>query len=125
MRIIVGAVAGALLLVLVPSVRAQQPDSLTSLDRVRLLLERAQQQPTLITPLLEPWATPAPRRLGVLTLLPPQKDGQLISVAVPIGDLASRAARAVSSARHRRAERKAGERVQRALWEFQAQPPVR
>ena len=123
MRIIVGAVAGVLLF-LVPSVTAQQPDSVTSLDRVRLLLERAQQQPTLTTP-LQPWTTPVPRRLGILTLLPPQRDGQLIRVGVPIGDFATRAAHAVSSGRYRRAERKAGERVQRALHDFQAQLPAR
>ena len=124
MRIIVGAAVGVLLF-LVPSVRAQQPDSIVSLERVRLALERSQQQPTLTSPTLQPWMAPAPIRLGILTLLPPQTDGQLIRVAVPIGDLATRAAHAVSSAQHRRAERKAGERVQRALQDFQARLPVR
>jgi hypothetical protein len=119
MRIIVGATAGVLLF-LVSSVSAQQPNSAASVDRVRLALERLQEQPTTLTiPTLQPWTTPAPRRLGILTLIPPQTDGQLIRVGVPIGDLAARAARAVSSARHRRAERKASERVQRALEELQ------
>lgn len=122
MRIIVGVAAGVLLLV--PSVSAQQPDSVSSLSRVRLALERAQQQPMLTTP-LQPWTAPAPRRLGMLTLLPPQRDGQLIRVAVPVGDLVVRAGHAISRAQHRRAERKAGERVQRALRNFQAQLPPR
>lgn len=125
MRIIVGASAGVLLF-LVSSVSAQQPNSAASVDRVRLALERLQQHPTTLTiPTLQPWTAPAPGRLGILTLLPPQTDGQLIRVGVPIGDLAVRAGHAVSSARHRRAERKSSERVQRALQDFQAQRPAR
>jgi hypothetical protein len=124
MRIIVGA-SFLIIVCLAASAEAQQPNPPTSIERVWLGLQRPQQQPGLNVPTLPSWMDPAPRRLGMLTLLPPQTNGGLIRVAVPVGDLAARAARAVSSARHRRAERKASERVQRALQNFQAQLPAR
>jgi hypothetical protein len=56
-----------------------------------------------------------PTRLGMFTLVPPETNGEVIRVAIPVGELASRAARAVSDARHRRAERKVDERIAREL----------
>jgi hypothetical protein len=124
MRIIVAS-SFLIIVCLAASAEAQQPNPPTSIERVWLGLQRPQQQPGLNIPTLPSWMDPGPRRLGILTLLPPQANGGLIRVAVPVGDLAARAARAVSSARHRRAERRASERVQRALQNFQAQLPAR
>jgi hypothetical protein len=56
-----------------------------------------------------------PTRLGMFTLVPPETNGEVIRVAIPIGDLASRAARAISDARQGRAERKVDERIAREL----------
>jgi hypothetical protein len=59
-----------------------------------------------------------PRRLGTFTLVPPETNGKVIRVAIPIGERASRAARAISDARQRRAERRIDERVMRELQEL-------
>ena len=56
-----------------------------------------------------------PKGLGMFTLVPPKANGEVIRVAIPIGELASRAARAISDARHGRAERKVDERIAREL----------
>jgi hypothetical protein len=56
-----------------------------------------------------------PTRLGMFTMVRPETNGEVIRVAIPIGELASRAARAVSDSRHRRAERKVDERIAREL----------
>jgi hypothetical protein len=123
MRTTVGASA-VVVISLVASVGAQQPTSPASVERVRLALERSQ-QPKLANPTLPPWTTPVPTRLGVLTLVPPDIHGEMVKVIVPVGDLVMRAARAVSSAQHQRAETKAREEVQRALQDFQAQLSAR
>ena len=109
-RVTVGA-SFVLVVSLAASVEAQQPNSLSSVERVRIALERAQQQPRLTTPIFPLWTTPAPKRFGMFTLLPPDRNGELIRVGVPVGDLVARATHAMSGARHRRAERKARERV--------------
>ena len=109
MRIIVG-VSFVLLVAFVASVEAQQPSSLSSVERVRLALERAQ-QPRLTTPTFPLWTTPAPKRLGMFTLLSPQTNGEVIRVGIPVGNFVMRAKHAISGAHHRRAERKARERV--------------
>lgn len=56
-----------------------------------------------------------PTRLGIFTLAAPEANGEVIRVSIPVGELASRAARAISDARHRRAERKVDERIAREL----------
>jgi hypothetical protein len=56
-----------------------------------------------------------PKRLGMFTLVPPETNGEVIRVAIPVGDLASRAARAISDTRRRRTERKVDERIAREL----------
>jgi hypothetical protein len=119
MRIVAGA-SVVMVLFLVASVRAQQADSSTSVERVRLALENSQ-PPRFTSPILPPWIAPVPTRLGTLTLLPPQTNGQFVSVVVPVGDLVMRAVHTVSAGQHRRAERKAHEEVLSALQDFQAQ----
>jgi hypothetical protein len=59
-----------------------------------------------------------PTRVGMFTLAPPNRNGEVIRVAIPVGELVSRTARAVSDANHRRAERKADERVRKDLEQF-------
>src|SRR5262245_51776886 len=85
-----------------------------SVERIRAALQRAGSQPAfVIPPLLDRAATI--RQFGPLTLVPPEMNGEIVRVAIPIGDLTTRATRALASARRRRAERKADERVARAL----------
>ena len=54
----------------------------------------------------------------MFTLVPPNTNGELIRISIPVGELVSRAARAISDANHRRAERKADERVRKDLEQF-------
>ena len=61
------------------------------------------------------------RRLGILTLTPPQTSGEFVSVVVPVGEIAMRAAHIVAAAQHRRTERQAHDEVLRAIQDFQAQ----
>jgi hypothetical protein len=119
MRIVAGASA-VMVLFLVAPVRAQQANSSISVERVRLALEHSQ-QPRFTSPILPPGIAPAPTRLGILTLLPPQTNGQFVSVVVPVGDSVMRAVRTVSAAQHRRAETRAHQEVRCALQDFQAQ----
>jgi hypothetical protein len=68
-----------------------------------------------------PFTEPAPRKFGILKLLPPDsRSGEFIRVSVPVGDLVARAVRGVRAAQYRRAERKAREAVQRELSDFEA-----
>ena len=61
-----------------------------------------------------------PPRLGMFTLVPPEANGEVVRVSIPIGELVSSAARAISDANHRRAERKADARVRKDLDRFLA-----
>lgn len=61
-----------------------------------------------------------PTRVAMFTLAPPETNGEVVRVAIPIGELASRAARAISDARHRRAERKVDRRIARELQQFKS-----
>lgn len=62
------------------------------------------------------------RRLSVTTLLAPDwQTGEVVRVEIPVGALTVRIADTLSNARRERAERKAGERVQRDLDAFLAQ----
>jgi hypothetical protein len=118
MRIIVGA---SLIVIasLGASLKGQQPEPPSSLERLRLALDH---QPQLTAPAFLPWTQPTPTRLGFLTLVPPGPNGQIVRVSIPVGGLAMRAVHAVSSAQHRRADRRADQRVQRSIREFRAQP---
>jgi hypothetical protein len=107
----------------VASVKAQQsggdqPYVPASVERVRAAL---QAQPHLTfegASLLGP-TKPNDVRVGVLTFVPPDMVGQLVAVRVPVGDLVSRAAHAVSAAQHRRAENAAHAEVVKALADLQ------
>jgi hypothetical protein len=54
----------------------------------------------------------------MFTLVPPQTNGEVIRLSIPVGELATRAARSISDARRRRAERKVEERIERELDEM-------
>ena len=114
-----GAVGGTFVIAffLATSAGAQQlPTPPVSMERVRIALQKPSLSLSLPpVPLVAPRTTP----LGILTLVPPRSDGEVVRVAIPLGELISRAFDAASDARRRRAEKKAHERVMRALEEFQ------
>ena len=97
---------------------AQQPESPSSLQRIRASLQNPPIQPKASTP---PWGEPGPPRIGILTLVAPQRRGEFVRVSLPVGDLVTRAVRVAGASKQRRAERKARDEVQRALIEFEAQ----
>jgi hypothetical protein len=66
------------------------------------------------------WTDPPPKRIGVLTVVPPDRRGEMIQMSLPIGDLTMRAARTVGQAQRRRAEEKARKEVAHAITDFQA-----
>jgi hypothetical protein len=61
-----------------------------------------------------------PTRLGLFTVVPPRMTGEVVRVSVPVGELVSKAVRAISDANHRRAERQADQRVRNDLARFLA-----
>jgi hypothetical protein len=91
-----------------PSQPGEPPEQLTV----------AAQRPLRLT--IPVWIEPPPRRLGVFTIVPPERPGEVVRVAVPIGALTMRAAHAVGQAQQRRAERKARKEVEQALKDLQA-----
>jgi len=95
----------------------QRPNLGESADRVRAALQAS--APTLKIPLL-PLRDPNVRRFGIVTLLPPDTNGEFVRAVVPVGTLAMRAGRAVAVAHHRRAERDAHEAVLRVLQDYLA-----
>jgi hypothetical protein len=103
-----------LLLVGATTAYAQPPSS----DPTRRLDLTFQGQPLSTGPFA--WLPPDPKPLGVLTLLPPARPGEIVKFSLPVGEFAMRGIRAVASAQHRRAERKAKDKVQRELADFLA-----
>jgi hypothetical protein len=77
-----------------------------------------QTPPNLIIRSEELFPLTPPTRLGMLTLVPPENNGEVVRVSVPVGEGISKAARAISNANHRRGERKADERVRKDLEQF-------
>lgn len=107
--------------VLVGPAAAQRPATSVSLDAIRSGLQRS--TAPLITRGAAPPTGVRSTRLGVLTLIPPDTTGEMVNVAIPVGELTTRAIRVVTSARHRRAERAAERRVREDLRAFQAKQP--
>jgi hypothetical protein len=102
----------------VGSVQAQQADSSALNERLRLALQNLPTQPALSIPR---WIPPDSRQLGILTLMPPDRPGEIVRMSLPVGEFVTRGVRAWSSARHSRAERKAQENVQRVVRDFLTQ----
>ena len=109
---------GVLCLCMVAPVWAQQPESSASLQRVRVGL---QNPPIQSKPGIPLWSEPGRRKIGILTLTAPEHPGEIVRVSLPVGDLVTRAVRGVGAAKHRRAERKAREEVQRVILAITAQ----
>ena len=110
--VIVAAVVVASLGVAIGSATAEQTDP-------KRTIAPPQSQPKLIIRADELFPL-TPSRMGMFTFVPPETDGEFIRVGIPVGELVSRAARAVSNANHRRAERKADERVRKDVAQFLA-----
>lgn len=91
---------------------AQERDR--SLERVSLAL----QQPIPVVPSVGQVESTLPKTLGILTLVPPTRPGEIVRVSVPIGELVSRAFRSVAEANQRRQESAARRRVEAALKRF-------
>jgi hypothetical protein len=102
------------------SVGAQQSEfHSTSVERIRVALQSPQQPINSDgVPFFVP-RKPDEFRLGVLTFVPPDTSGQFVSIKVPVGALASRAAHSIAAAQHRRAENAARDEVAMALAGFQ------
>ena len=98
-----------------PVAARQQADRLFE----RITLEQPQPSPTLR------WFDPAdldgPKRLGIFSLVPPQKRGEIVRVSIPLPDLVSRAFKGVAVANRQRQEKAARQRVEAALKAFAAE----
>ena len=106
---------------LVAPIGAQDAKAPASAERLRQALRSPNSGLALTSP-PPPWmTTDATKRLGILTLGPPKANGEFVSVAVPVGELATRAVHAFASAQHRRAESRAHAEVMRALQDFHQQ----
>ena len=114
MRIIAGT---ALLIgfLAAPASARQQADP--SKGPIRAALDTIAESPALITP------EPIAKMWGGTALVQPDvARGEFVRINVPVGEMTMKAARAIQKARHQRAQRKARERVDRALQEFLKQP---
>lgn len=111
-------VLGLLLSSLVTAMaRGQEADR--SLHRIGLGLE--QPLPTLRARLTD--ATTQRRTLGIFTMVPPERPGELVRISVPVGELVTRAFNGVAVANRRRHEAAARRQVAAALEEFARQRP--
>src|SRR5262249_28982799 len=106
------------------SLGAQQSDPAVSVESIRLALQQAHRTFLSLPPVFT--SLPGrPTRLGILTFAPPDSNGEIVKLVVPVGDFTTRLARSLSHAQRHRAERKAHDAVQRAVEDFQAQRAVR
>ena len=116
--------AGAFVIVLLSaavSAEAQQsdPPSPVSVRSVRIALQNLPPS-TIWLPKVPQWVAPGPKRWGLLTFVPPGANGGMVKIVLPVGQLVSNAAHAISNARLRRAEKKARDEVLRTLKDFEA-----
>ena len=105
------ALAGGLLFSLACSAPLVGQERDRSLERISLAL----QKPFSIMRGVDPIEVPAPKTLGIFTLVPPERHGEMVRVSIPIGELVSRAFRSVAAAKRRRQEEAARRRVEAAL----------
>jgi hypothetical protein len=113
------ALSIGLLLWLVSQVAVVAQESDRSLERIALALR----QPHPVIHGLGAVEPSGPRKLGILTLVPPGLQGEIVRVSVPIGELVTRAFRGVAAAKQRRQEEAARQRVEAALDWFAAHQP--
>ena len=110
--------AGGLLVSLVcwAPLAAQERDR--SLERISLAL----QQPLPFVRGAGEIESAVPKRLGIFTLVPPTKPGEMVRVSIPIGELVSRAFKGVAAANQRRQQAAARRKVEAQLKWFEEQP---
>ena len=72
-------------------------------------------QPVSIVPSAVPSDADLPKKLGIFTLVPPTRPGEMVRVSVPIGALVSRAFKGVAAAHQRRQEVAARQELEAAL----------
>ena len=94
---------------------AQERDR--SLELIRVTL----QQPLPIVTGVHSDESARPKTLGIFTLVPPTRPGEIIRVSVPIGELVSRAFKGAAAANRRRQEAAARRKVEAALEWFNGQ----
>jgi hypothetical protein len=90
-------------------------------DRFFERIDLALQRPSAFVLGVDPVESDLPARLGIFTLVPPTKRGEMIRVSIPIGELVTRAFRGVTSANQRRQETAARRKVDAALKQFTEQ----
>lgn len=113
------ALAGGLLVSVTCSAPLLGQERDRSLERISLAL----QQPLPVSS-VDPVEGAAPTTFGIVTLVPPTLQGEMVRVSVPIGELVSRAFRGAAAANRRRQEAAARRKVEAALqWFKERQPP--
>lgn len=91
-----------------------------ALERIDLRL----QQPPSVLRGIDPVESAVPKTFGIFTLVPPTGRGEMIRVAMPIGELVSRAFKRAAAANRRRQEAAARSQVEAALEWFKEQQPA-
>ena len=97
---------------------AQSADSERSLARVALALQSAGPIDAAVTTLRQPVL----KGWGGFTLAPPDKSGEMVRVAIPIGAVVTRSAHATAAARRRRAAARVHDEVEGVLIDLRKQP---
>ncbi len=116
------ALAGGLFLAVVCAVPLLGQERAPALERIDL---RLQQPPSLLRG-IDPVESAVPQTFGILTVVPPTGRGEMIRVAIPIGELVSRAVKGAAAANRRRQEAAARRKVEAALeWLKEQQPAPR
>ena len=111
------AVAGGLIIAALCSAPLPAQEKDRSLERIGIALTR----PAPIARTVAAGERLGPRKLGILTLVEPQKRGEIIRIAFPIGELMTRGFRSVAAANQRRQQASARRQVEAALEEFRKQ----
>jgi hypothetical protein len=112
--------AGGLLLAVVCSIPLLGQERDRALERIDLRL----QQPPSVLRGIDPVESAVPKTFGIFTLVPPTGRGEMIRVAMPIGELVSRAFKRAAAANRRRQEAAARSQVEAALEWFKEQQPA-
>jgi hypothetical protein len=111
------ALAGGLLVAVACSAPLLGQEQDRALERISLGLQR----PLPIWRSVDLDESTAPKTLGIFTLVPPTRPGEIIRVSIPIGELVSRAFKGAAAANRRRQEAAARREVEAALEWFKAQ----
>jgi hypothetical protein len=101
------ALASGLLVSVLCSAPLLAQEENRSLERITVAL----QKPLPIVRGVDPVESAVPKTLGIFTLVPPELQGEMVRISVPIGELVSRAFRGVAVAKQRRQEAASRRRV--------------